>query len=118
VLTQSDFISLHARQVKGSPPIINQETLSLLKEEAVLINTARGDLVDYPALKHHLEQKKIKGAVMDVFGDEPYSFYKQFLSLPNVLGTPHIAGGSQETVKRGIKMTVEFLHSFLNQVVQ
>jgi D-3-phosphoglycerate dehydrogenase len=115
LLAVSDFVSLHARQPKGAGPILNATTLGLMKPEAVLINTARGDLIDYPALKERLASKRLRGAVLDVFGDEPFAFYNELLALPNVLGTPHIAGGSQETVKRGIHMTAQFLESFLAQ---
>lgn len=113
LLSVSDFVSLHARQPKGAEPILNAGTLALMKPEAVLINTARGDLIDYLVLKDQLASKRLRGAVLDVFGDEPFAFYNELLALPNVLGTPHIAGGSQETVKRGIHMTIEFLESFL-----
>lgn len=113
LLSVSDFVSLHARQPKGAEPILNAGTLALIKPEAVLINTARGDLIDYLVLKDQLASKRLRGAVLDVFGDEPFAFYNELLALPNVLGTPHIAGGSQETVKRGIHMTIEFLESFL-----
>ncbi|PZE22789.1 NAD(P)-dependent oxidoreductase [Paenibacillus xerothermodurans] len=115
VLAASDFVSLHARQPKGAPPILNASTLAMMKPEAVLINTARGDLIDYPALKQQLISKRLRGAVLDVFGDEPFAFYNELLALPNVLGTPHIAGGSQETVKRGINMTAEFLEAFFTR---
>jgi D-3-phosphoglycerate dehydrogenase len=113
LLSESDFVSLHARQAKGAEPILNKKTLALMKPEAVLVNTARGDLIDYPALKAQLTSGRLRGAVLDVFGDEPFAFYNELLGLPNVLGTPHIAGGSQETVKRGINMTADFLESFL-----
>jgi D-3-phosphoglycerate dehydrogenase len=115
LLAESDFVSLHARQPKGAGPILNESTLALMKPQAVLVNTARGDLIDYPALKERLADGRLRGAVLDVFGDEPFVFYNELLALPNVLGTPHIAGGSQETVKRGIHMTIDFLGSFLTE---
>jgi D-3-phosphoglycerate dehydrogenase len=113
LLTESDFVSLHARQDKGAEPILNAKTLTLMKPGAILVNTARGDLIDYLALKEQLVAKRLGGAVLDVYGDEPFAFYNELLALPNVLGTPHIAGGSQETVQRGIKMTIDFLEIFL-----
>ncbi|MCF8568117.1 hypothetical protein LLE49_25670 [Alicyclobacillus tolerans] len=113
LLQESDFISLHARNVTGQP-IINRHTLSIMNPHSVLINTARGDLVDHIALKEALEQKRIRGAVLDVLGEESFGFYKELLALPNVLVTPHLAGGSQETVHRGIKMALSFLESLVS----
>lgn len=115
LLTQSDFVSLHARQPKNSKPIIGEREIKMMKQSAVLINTARGGLLDYKALMSALEKHQIRGAVLDVFGDEEFSFYKKLLSMPNVLGTPHIAGGSQETVKRAMDMTVAILKDFLER---
>lgn len=118
LLGQSDFVSLHARKPKNTEVLLNERMFNYFKPNAVLINTARGDLIDYSVLKTALEQKLLRGAVLDVFGEEPFSFYKELLAMPNVLGTPHIAGGSQETVKRAIKMTSNFLNEHLNELQQ
>jgi D-3-phosphoglycerate dehydrogenase len=115
LVSQSDFISIHARQPKNAKPIIGERKIKMMKKNAVLINTARGNLFDYKALKSALENRQIRGAVLDVFGPEEFSFYKELFSLPNVLATPHIAGGSQETVKRAMDMTVAILKEFLEK---
>ena len=110
LLQQSDIISLHAR---GKGCLIGEKEFAKMKPSVLFINTARGSLVDYKALKAALEQGKISGAALDVFGPEPYSFYRELSSMPNVTATPHMAGVSRETVLRGIEMTGGEIRRFL-----
>lgn len=83
-----------------------------MKRKPVFINTARGGLLDYPALMDALKEGRVSGAVIDVFGDEPFSFYKPLLKMENVVCTPHIAGGSRETVHRAARMIAEDLRRY------
>ncbi len=110
LLKESDIVSVHAR---ASSPLIGKKELAMMKPSAILLNTARGVLVDYKAAKEALEKNQIGGFAFDVFGDEPYEFYREMLALPNVTATPHIAGASKETVLRGIRMIADEIRHFI-----
>lgn len=112
----SDYVSLHARPTKGAPPLMNKEMIARMQKHAVLINTARGKLLDYQALKDALNEKKIRGAVLDVLGDEPFGFYQEMIAMDSTLITPHIAGQSVETCDRACKMTIGFLHQIIDSL--
>lgn len=96
VLRQSDFVSLHAPLVDSTYRLINRETLSLMKPTAVLINTARGELVDEEALYQALKTGQIAGAGLDVYRREPPGNGHPLLTLPNVVTTPHIGAYTRE----------------------
>jgi len=110
LLEEADIVSLHARSKER---LIGSEELARMKPSALLINTARGNLLDYRALRDALEAGRIAGAALDVFGTEPYAFYRELSAMPNVTATPHMAGVSRETVARGIEMTGEEIKRFL-----
>jgi D-3-phosphoglycerate dehydrogenase len=111
LLKTCDIISLHARG--AGKPLIGAAEFSIMKSSALFVNTARGTLVDYPALADALKAKKIAGAILDVFGLEPFSFYKELISLPQVTAAPHMAGTSRETVARGSIMVAEDIKRFI-----
>ncbi len=90
VLRNSDIVSLHVPLTAETTHLINSEKLNLLKSNCILINTARGPVVDEKALIKCLRQKKIFGAGLDVFEYEP-KVEKSLRKLPNVVLTPHIA---------------------------
>jgi len=75
--------------------MVNDELLSLMKKEAFLINTARGELINEEALYLYLKENRIAGAALDVFTHEP-PFDNPLLSLPNVIATPHISSHTRE----------------------
>ena len=77
--------------------ILNQERLQMLKNSAVLINLARGGLIDEAILKKMLLEKRIAGAALDVFEVEP-PIDKELLTMDNVLITPHIGGSTEEAI--------------------
>ena len=93
---RSDFLSLHAPLTPETEKLINEETLSLMKESAYLINTSRSGLVDEKALYETLKAGKIAGAALDVFDVEPPPIDYPLVTLPNVTLTPHMAGGSKD----------------------
>jgi len=103
ILTQADFVSLHLPLNSQTTHIINPETLSAMKPGAVLINVARGALVDEPALVAALESGHIAGAGLDVFEDEPLSAKSPLVGMSNVVLTPHWAGATMGTVHRRSK---------------
>ena len=96
MLPHCDFLSLHAPATPATERIINAETLSLLPRGAVLVNVARGGLVDEDALLAALTSGQLFAAGLDVFRTEP-DFDTRFAALPNVILSPHIGSGSVET---------------------
>ncbi len=97
VLAQADFLTLPLPVNPETTKIINAETLRRMKPGAVLINTARGALVDEPALIAALQSGHLRGAGLDVFEVEPLPAESPLLSLPNVLLSGHIAGLDDES---------------------
>jgi D-3-phosphoglycerate dehydrogenase len=100
LLAQSDFVSLNCDLNPTSFHLINRETLEKVKSTAILINTARGQVVDEPALVDALEGGKIAGAALDVFEEEPLPLDHPFLKMDNVMLAAHNANSSQAAWKR------------------
>jgi phosphoglycerate dehydrogenase-like enzyme len=98
VLRESDFISFHCPLTKETQHLMNAEAFAKLKPGAFLINVSRGGVVDTAALVEALEQKKIAGAALDVFEQEPLPPDHPLLRMDNVILTPHIASYSTEAV--------------------
>lgn len=96
VLKNSDFVSLHCPGGAETRHLINEQRLSLMRPNAHLINTARGDVIDSKALIHALQNRVIGGAGLDVFEGEP-DLDPDFLNLPNVALLPHMGSASKET---------------------
>lgn len=112
ILEKCDIISLHARLTESARNLIGSKEFNLMKKKPILINTARGGLLDYQALLSALKEGLVAGVVLDVFGDEPFSAYRELLGMRNVVATPHIAGGSRETVYRAAVMIAEELKRY------
>jgi phosphoglycerate dehydrogenase-like enzyme len=97
LLRRSDIVTLHLPLDDSTRGILNAERLALLNPDALLINTARGGLVDEAGLKAMLSDGRLAGAGFDVFATEPPDD-AELLGLPNFLATPHIGGSSEEAV--------------------
>ena len=97
LLQDCDVISLHVPLDESTKNILSAEKLGLMKESAVLINFARGGLIDEKALKERILSKKIAGVALDVFDIEP-PIDEEFAFLENVVITPHIGGSSEEAI--------------------
>jgi len=95
LLSEADFVSVHARAVPETRGLIGAEALARMKPSAYLINTSRGSLVDEDALADALEQGRIAGAGLDTHAVEPRQVPDRISRLPNVVLTPHLAGGSR-----------------------
>jgi glyoxylate reductase len=95
LLKESDFISLHTPLTLDTRHLIDSEALSKMKPNAVLINTARGPVVDPDALYEALKEKRIFGAGLDVTDPEPIPMDSPLLTLDNVIIMPHIASASK-----------------------
>ena len=107
VLSQSDFVSVHCPLLPATRHLIDERALRLMKPTAILINTSRGPVVDEPALIRALTEKRIAGAGLDVFEQEPIDVGNPLLQLDDVVVTPHIAGYSDEFRANFWKLSVE-----------
>ena len=96
----ADVVSLHVPLVDGTRGLFDAARLASMKRGAVLINTARGGIVDEVALAEALKSGHLGGAAIDVFGTEPLPVAAHFSGCPNLLLTPHIAGVSAESNER------------------
>jgi glyoxylate reductase len=110
LLAESDFISLHVPLLQETRGLFEASRFSRMKPTAFLINTSRGPVVDEAALVAALETKKIAGAALDVFENEP--FIHPGLKRPNVVLTPHLASASLETRTRMAVMAANNVVAF------
>ena len=94
-LKEADIISFHCKPNPDGSPIINAEEINLMKNTALILNTARGNLVSESALFDALKDNKIRGAALDVFENEP-AINNTLFGLKNILLTPHIAASTSE----------------------
>lgn len=97
IFQKCDVISIHTPLDESTRHMINNETLGLMKKDAILINAARGGIVDDEALKQALLGKIIAGAALDVYEIEP-AHDKALLEIPNLMCMPHIGGNAKEAV--------------------
>ncbi|HWR41069.1 MAG TPA: 2-hydroxyacid dehydrogenase [Patescibacteria group bacterium] len=100
LLAAADIVSLHIPLTPESRNMIGAEELRLMKPNALLINLARGNIVDEPALATALKQGQLLGAGIDSWACEPLSPDNPLLELDNVLATPHVGGGTRDVLKR------------------
>lgn len=117
LLAKSDAISIHAPLTDETRRLIDAAALARMKPTAVLINAARGGIVDEAALADALRVSKIAGAALDVFEEEPLGAASgaRFSGLPNVILTPHIAGVTEESNIRVSRVTLEKVVSALSK---
>ena len=113
LLPQADFVLLCTPVTPATTSIINQDRLNKMKFGAYLINVARGPLVDDAALVEALQQKRIAGAALDVFDEEPLPPSSPYWLLDNVLITPHTAAVTEQLWERHYDLIVENLNRFL-----
>jgi (S)-sulfolactate dehydrogenase len=100
VIRNADVVSLHVPLVDGTRNLFDAARLAQMKTGAVLINTARGGIVDEAALASALKSGRLGGAAIDVFGSEPLPASEHLEDCPNLLLTPHIAGVTAEANER------------------
>jgi len=102
LLSESDIISLHLPLAADTERIIGAQQIARMKPGSILINTARGALVDEAALADALRSGRLAAAGLDVFVEEPVNPAHPLLGLPNVIATPHLAWLTQETLERSL----------------
>lgn len=112
VLARSDFVVVAVPLIPTTRRLIDREAIDSMKETAYLINVARGPVVDEAALVEALEQKRIAGAVLDVFDEEPLPEDHPFWTMDNVMVTPHISGLSPMYMTRGVDLFLENLSHY------
>jgi len=96
IFREADFISLHVPLLDSTRHLVNKDRLNLMKPTAYLVNTSRGPVVDEAALVEALREKRIRGAALDVFENEP-NLSPGITELENVVLTPHLASATEET---------------------
>lgn len=114
LLRDSDFITLHAPLNPQTRRMINTDTLELVKPGAILINTARGGLIDQQVLYEALKSRKLAYAALDVTDPEPLPKDSPLLTLDNLVITPHIASASRTTRERMAVMAAQNILAGLN----
>lgn len=117
LLQQSDVVSLHVPLTDATRNLINAEKLARMKSSAVLINTARGGVIDETALRDALLAGKLRGAALDVFASEPLPANVHPADLPSLIMTPHIAGLTQEANERVSSLIAERVEQALETAV-
>lgn len=115
LLEQSDIVTLHCPLTEETRHLINRDKVALMKKNAILINCARGPVVDYDALAEALNEGRIGGAGVDVFEMEPpLPEDHVMLHTPNTIVTPHIAFASEESMILRAKIVFESLKQWMN----
>lgn len=100
LLRNSQVVSLHARLSQDTRGIIGSEQIALMPEGSVLVNTARGGLLDYDALCDALESGHLAAAALDVYDEEPPPEGSRLFEAPNLVLSPHMAGATRQTAHR------------------
>jgi D-3-phosphoglycerate dehydrogenase / 2-oxoglutarate reductase len=113
-LPKADFVSIHCPKTPETVGMFNAARLKRMKTTAYLINTARGGIVDEPALYDALVSGKLAGAGLDVFEQEPPPAGHSLFELPNVIMAPHVAGVTREAVDRMSEQTARNILSALD----
>jgi len=107
LLRRSDVVSLHVPLTEETRGIMDASAFARMKRGAILINTARGGLVDEAALVAALNSGQVGAAGLDVFAQEPPALDNPLLALPNVVASPHLAWLTQETLDRSLALAAE-----------
>ena len=112
LFARSDYLSLHCPLTDDTKHFVNAETLAKMKPTAVIINTARGGVIEEEALTEALNRGQIRGAGIDVLDIEPMRPHHPYLTAKNCYITPHVAWGSIEARTRLVDLVAENLRAF------
>lgn len=107
LLATSDIVSLHLPLTVATTALLDADSLTLLKPDAVLVNTSRGPIIDEPALVHALRGGRLAAAGLDVFAVEPVPADNPLLALDNVVVTPHVSWYTADTMRRYLDEAVD-----------
>ena len=114
LLAESDIITLHVPLNSSTEKMIGEKELAKMKKSSILINTARGKVVDETALITALQEKQIRGAGLDVFETEPLPADHPLTELENVVLTPHIGFVTQEALEKAISVCVANIEKYID----
>jgi D-3-phosphoglycerate dehydrogenase len=118
IFQKADIISIHTPLLDSTKNLVNKEMLSLMKKDAILVNAARGKIINENDLYEFLKEKKIKGAALDVFANEPLENESKLRSLDNIVITPHLGGSTEEAQFRVGEMALHQIREyFLNNTL-
>lgn len=116
LLRQSDVVTLHVPGGPGTKNLIDERRLGLMKREALLVNTARGGIIDEAALVRALKEGRLRGAALDVFSDEPTADAKEYhgplANIPNLIVTHHIGASTEQAQLAVAQETVRIVETF------
>jgi phosphoglycerate dehydrogenase-like enzyme len=107
IIAESDVLSLHCALTEETANLIDADTLRAMKDGSILVNTARGGIVDEHALADALEAGKLRGAAVDVFEIEPTPPGHRLVGLPTVIATPHIASQAADNFGKTVSRMFE-----------
>ncbi|MDH5263123.1 MAG: hydroxyacid dehydrogenase [Betaproteobacteria bacterium] len=107
LLAQADVVSLHLPLADGTRNLIDESRLARMKSDAILVNSARGGIVDEAAVARALRAGRLAGAALDVFAEEPLQAGSILADVPNLILTPHIAGVTRESNERVSSLIAE-----------
>jgi D-3-phosphoglycerate dehydrogenase len=113
LMSQSFVVTLHSRLTEKTKHLINADNLKLMPKGALLVNTARGGLLDYSSLPALLESGQLGGLALDVYDEEPPSQNYPLLKSQNVVLTPHLGGATKQTGAVAAKIVAADLNRFL-----
>lgn len=113
LFSQSDIISLHSPLTKDTENLINEKTIDKMKNDVIILNTARGPIVNESDMRNALENKKVGFYAADVISYEPMLSDNPLLNAPNCIITPHIAWATKEARTRLLNIAVENIKSFI-----
>ena len=111
IYKKSDILTIHTPHNSETDNLIGMEALEAMKNSAYVLNTARGGIINEKDLKYALQNNIIAGAAIDAYAEEP-PIDKEFLSLPNLICTPHIGGNAKEAVEAMGKSAINHLKKF------
>lgn len=113
LLRRANVVSVHARETSESRGLLGASQIAMMQPGSVVINCARGTLVDYDALAHALRTGHLFAAGADVFPEEPLPPESPLLGLKNFVMTPHIAGGTRQAAEKAVSIAAEEVRRFL-----
>lgn len=113
IFRESDFVTLHCPLTKENQGFVNRDLLAIMKPGALLVNTARGQLINEPDLREALVKRRIAGAALDVLSSEPPPAGHPLIGLPNCIITPHNAWCSFEARQRIMQTNVDNVRAIL-----
>tara|TARA_B100001113_G_scaffold350069_1_gene346544 strand:- start:813 stop:1742 length:930 start_codon:yes stop_codon:yes gene_type:complete len=112
IYSESDYITLHTPLDEKTKYLINEEAINQTKKDLVIVNTARGELVKKNVIINSLKNQRIRGYLCDVLEKEPIESSEEYLGVPNLIITPHVASRTSENiVNQGLKAVENLINS-------